>query len=133
MRKKKYDNKTCMKMMRKKDPQIQEDGFHILLPYASRYVHELIDEFQKERDHGLRCWILELIGHAKSPEAIPLLVENLKSDDESFRYWAMTGLGRLNTKESRTILWDARTYTFDDEEETKCFQDDLDATRREIR
>jgi len=122
-----------MKMMRKKDPQTQEDGFHTLLPYASRYVHELIDEFHMEKDHGLKCWILELIGEAKSPEAIPLLVENLKSDDESFRSWAMEGLGLLNTKETRTILWEARTYTFDDDEETKRFQHGIDATRREMK
>ncbi len=28
---------------------MQEDGFHLLLPHASEYVVELIDEFQKEK------------------------------------------------------------------------------------
>jgi hypothetical protein len=36
-----------------------------LLPVAAEHVTELIDEFNTEHDdHGLRCWLLELIGAA---------------------------------------------------------------------
>jgi hypothetical protein len=69
-------------------------------------VAELVTEFTEERDHGLRCWLLELIGEAKSAEAFDFLVGQLDSDDESFRYWAAVGLKVLNTKEARKLLWE---------------------------
>lgn len=34
---------ACMKMMRTRNPQTQEDGFHTLLPRASEFVHELLE------------------------------------------------------------------------------------------
>ena len=95
---------ACIKMMRQHNPQVQEDGFHQLLRHASEYVSELLAEFRSETGLGLRCWLLELIGAAKSPEVFPLLTENLHSDDESLRHWAVFGLEHLNTKEARTIL-----------------------------
>ena len=59
-----------MWLMRRHDPQVREDGFGILLPHAAKHVDELMAAFIEERDdHGLRCWLLELIGHAKSPKA----------------------------------------------------------------
>src|SRR4051812_46277625 len=97
----------CMKMMRKRNPQTQEDGFHWLLPHANEHVHELIAEFKVENDIGLRCWLLELIGAAKSPDACGLLAEQLRSDNESLRQWAIIGLKALNTKEARTLLREA--------------------------
>jgi hypothetical protein len=98
---------ACMRMMRRASPQLQEDGFHYLLPYAADYVQQLIAEFNVERDHGLRCWLLDLIGQSRSPEAFQFLVENLRNDDERFRSLAVEGLRRLNTKEARRVLWEA--------------------------
>jgi len=63
-----------MRLMRKHDPQLQEDGFHMLRPHAAEHVDELIAEFRAEKkDHGLRCWLVELIGDARSEAARPLL------------------------------------------------------------
>ncbi len=93
--------------MRKRDPQLREDGFHALLPHVHEHIEQLIDEFSHETDRGLRCWLLELIGEAKSPEAFPLFVEYLNGDDEWLRDWAIYGLKKLNTKEARRILWEA--------------------------
>jgi hypothetical protein len=65
-----------MQLMRDRDPQDQEDGFHLLLPHAAEHIDQLIAEFAKERiDHGLRCWLLELIGQARSPKALSVLTE----------------------------------------------------------
>ena len=64
-------------------------------------------EFQTEKDHGLRCWLLELIGEARSAKAFDLLREQLHSSDESMRYWAIHGLRELNTREARQALFDA--------------------------
>lgn len=78
------------------------------LPHAAQHVDELIAAFTDERDdHGLRCWLLELIGDARSPRALPLLVEQLHSDDEALQSWAIRGLMKLDTKPARTELWKA--------------------------
>lgn len=118
--------KKCMAMMRKRDPQPQEDEFHRLLPHAGEHVHELIEEFGKEEDHGLRCWLLELIGSAKSPDAFEFLAGELRSADQRFRFWAIWGLKNLGTKEARTILWQARSFTLASTEKTEAFRSDLD-------
>lgn len=96
----------CLDLMRKRDPQLREDGFHFLLPNAAGHVPELIRDFQLETDHGLRCGLLELIGEARSREALPFLLEQLRSPDESFRDWADRGLRRLDIPEARKALFE---------------------------
>ncbi|MER5325163.1 HEAT repeat domain-containing protein [Streptosporangium roseum] len=99
----------AMRLMRCADPQKREDGFSLLRSHVVEHVEELIAEFRAEpEDHGLRCWLLELIGEAKSPSALPLLSELVNDGDESFRYWAVQGLTRLSSKEARQALWRAR-------------------------
>ncbi len=98
-----------MRLMRSHSPQRQEDGFHTLLPAASEHLDELLEEFQAERDdHGLRCWLLELIGEARSNKGLPVLVDQLGSPDEALRGWAEHGLRLLDTKEARRILWEMK-------------------------
>lgn len=100
----------AMRLMRRHDPQAKEDGFHLLLPHAAQHIDELIAAFTEEHDdHGLRCWLLELIGEARSPQALPMLVEQLHGDDESIRTWAIRGLELLDTKPAREQLYRART------------------------
>jgi hypothetical protein len=96
-----------MRMMRKHDPQTMEDGFNVILPRAAEWLPQLIEEFERERDHGLRCWLLELIGRSRSPEALPILAAHLNDPDESLRWWAEWGLRHADTRESRTLLWNA--------------------------
>lgn len=99
----------AMQLMRRHDPQAKEDGFQLLLPHAADHIDELIAEFAQERhDHGLRCWLLELIGEARSSQALPVLTEQLHSGDESLRSWAAKGLEQLGTKQARQELWKAR-------------------------
>lgn len=99
----------CMAMMRKRNGQIREDGFHWLRPHAAEFVEELIAEFHAEqKEHGLRCWLLELLGEARDARAIPLLVKLLKSSDESFRTRAVAALRLIDTPESRRILFEAK-------------------------
>ncbi len=120
--------KKCMEMMRtKRDPQLQEEGFHWLRPHAAEYAHELIEEFATEQDHGVRCWLLELIGFAKSPDAFDFLAGQLRGGDQRLRYWAIRALKDLDTKEARTLLWQARSFTYGSPEETEAFRSDLDA------
>jgi hypothetical protein len=67
-----------MAMMQKRNPQTQEEGFHWLRQHASEHIRELIEEFGKEQDLGLRCWLLELIGSAKSPDALDSLAQQFR-------------------------------------------------------
>ncbi len=50
---------------------------------------------------------MELIGEARSPAALPFLLERLHDDDEDIRDWAIFGLRKLDLKEARTALWQA--------------------------
>lgn len=116
---------ACMQMMRKSDPQMQEDGFFSLAPHAARFMEELIAEFDRPENTSFQPWLIELIGLAKSPSAFSFLAEHLYSHDERLRYWAIRGLKELDTKEARTLQWKARSYQFESELESKCFQADL--------
>ena len=99
----------AQRLMRSSDPQRREDGYHLLLPHAAGHIGELITQFEQEHDdHGLRCWLLELIGAARSPDALPVLSAQLDSGDESLRDHAVAGLQKLDTPEARTLLWHAR-------------------------
>jgi hypothetical protein len=97
----------CMQMMRQRDPQVRENGFHALLGYQE-HLDALVRELEIEADHGLRCWLLELIGETRCPDAVPVLAEYLTSEDESFRDWAVAGLQAIDTKEARRMLWEAQ-------------------------
>ena len=74
---------------------------------ASSHAAELIAACRAERDERVRRILLGIICEAKLPEALPVFVENLRSEDESLRYWAEAGLRSLNTPESRKALWEA--------------------------
>lgn len=95
-----------MAMMRKHNPQVQEDGFGLVRQVAAEHVHDLIEAYRNESDHGLRCWLLELLGEARSPEALPIFTEALASHDDSIRSCGRRGLETLDTEEARTVLWE---------------------------
>ena len=97
-----------MAMMRKHDPQVQERGFSLVKGVAAGHVPELVDAYATETDHGLRCWLLELLGETRSEDALPVFEEALVSPDDSTRSWAESGLEKLDTKEARTLLWSRR-------------------------
>lgn len=100
---------VAMRLIKSHDPQQQEDGFDYLRTHAVDYIDELIEQFDQERDdQELRRWLLELIGVAKSPTALPTLTAQLDSPDEALRGWAVAGLSQLNTPEARSVLWRAR-------------------------
>lgn len=89
------------------DAQLQEEGFHILLPHAHEYVAQLIEEFSPETDPGLRCWLLELLAEAKDPNTLPFFLEYRQSDERGLKTVVNRGLIQLHTKEARRALWEA--------------------------
>jgi hypothetical protein len=97
-----------MKMMRKHDPQVQEDGFQLLKRLAGDHVADLIAAYHEEQDLPLRRWLLELIGETRSPAALSVFSGALSSRDESIRDLARAGLQRIGSREARTLLWHHR-------------------------
>jgi hypothetical protein len=98
----------AMPLMRRHNPQLQEDGFDVLRSLAGEYISEILTEFGREHDHGLRCRLLELIGEARSERALPLLTEQLHATDPALRDWAIRGLQKLDTREARHASYKAR-------------------------
>lgn len=95
-----------MKLMRKRNPELQEEGFHQLLPHASAFVDELLIEFAAETDHGLKCWLLELLGEARDERVLDVFAQYLNAEDESLSHWAEVGLRALDTKQARHLLYE---------------------------
>lgn len=93
--------------MRSRYPQTQEDGFQTLAASAADHVDELLHAYAAERDHGLRCWLLELVGLARSAQATAVLEQALLGPDEALADWGRRGLELLGSREARTILWRA--------------------------
>jgi HEAT repeat protein len=96
----------CLTMMRSRDPQVAEDGFGWLEQRSSEYLPRLLEAFGNEVNHSIRSWLLELIAEARSEDAFPVLCEQALSEDESLRQWAIRGLELLDTKTSRTFLFE---------------------------
>jgi hypothetical protein len=93
----------CLEMMRSKNAMIQEEGFYFLAPQASKYLDALIAAFQAEEDNHLRAWLLELIAEAKSPQALPILIEYANSSNHALRGWAKSGLKALNRASENSL------------------------------
>ena len=96
-----------MTMMRSRDAQVQEDGFHFLRHQAGDHVDALVAAFRAESDEGLRRWLLELLTFARDARLTELFVAYLGDPDEGLRHWAEVGLRTLDTKEARTALFAA--------------------------
>ena len=77
---------------------------HELQANATAHATELIAAFCRECDDRVRRILLGIICEASLPEAVPLLMQCLRSDDERLRHWAVEGLRRLDTSETRKAL-----------------------------
>lgn len=99
----------ALELLRTRGPRFMTLGFDFLREHADAYVDRLVAAFEGERDDDeLRCWLLELIAEARSPDALPVLAGALDAEDESLRFWAIRGLEMLDTAEARHELGRAR-------------------------
>jgi hypothetical protein len=114
--------KQCLRMMRHHDAAIREDGYHYLLPYAHEYTAELTAAFHAETDQGLRGWLFELLGEASAPDLLPLFATALRGEDPALWERALRALKKLDTKEARHLIFEARSYTFPTQEQTGLFR-----------
>jgi HEAT repeat protein len=92
--------------MRSRDALKAEGAFHLLLPRAADHIEDLMGAFEHEQSHGVRCWLLELIGEARSERAFDLLRIYAASEDDAFRSWAIRGLQKLGTPAARSALFE---------------------------
>jgi hypothetical protein len=74
---------------------------------AAAHAAELIAAFQTAEGLRVRYILLGLICEARLPEALPLFIDHLHSEDERLRHWSEEGLAVLNTPEARKALWEA--------------------------
>jgi HEAT repeat protein len=91
--------------MRHSNPAINEEGYGLLLPYAADYVPQLIQAFKSDENAQIRGLLMELIGAAQAPAALPFLRACLHDESETVRNWAVDALRQMNTREARTALW----------------------------
>jgi HEAT repeat protein len=99
----------CIELLRRRNVRggLVEMICHELQANATVHAAELIAAFRGERDDRVRRILLGIISEASLPEALPLLMQYLRSDDEGLRYRAIEGLRRLDTPETREVLWKA--------------------------
>lgn len=93
----------------------------------------LFDAVRAEEDVWVKPILLGAIVEAGLPDAFPLFVEFLRSDDISLRHWAVHGLARLGTKEARTALWEGRSLTLPDPGDTADLLAAIDAALASLR
>jgi HEAT repeat protein len=77
-----------------------------LIDHASECLQELIDVYRSEDDDYYRRYAFWAIAKSRLPEAIPFLAEVAKEPNDFFSEIAMDSLAEINTKESRTVLWE---------------------------
>jgi hypothetical protein len=97
----------CIELLRRRNVRgaLVDIICHELQANATARVAELIAAFRRERDDRVRRILLGIIYEASLPEAFPLLMECLRSDEERMRYWAVEGLLHLDTPETRKVLF----------------------------
>jgi hypothetical protein len=98
-----------------------------LIDHAPDHIDEIVATFKEETDIWVQRLLLSVIAETCVPLALPLFKEMLKSSDWRLRSWSIHGLKKLNTKEARQALWEARSYTFATSEETQEFLQELEA------
>jgi hypothetical protein len=92
--------------MRSRDALKAEGAFHFLLPRAADHIEDLIEAFEHEQSHGVRCWLLELIGEARTERGFDILRTHAVSEDEALRSWAIRGLQNLGSPTARSVLFE---------------------------
>lgn len=81
----------------------------------------------------LQALLLSLLELRPLEQATDLCVDYLRSTDEAVRHWAVWGLARIDTKRSRTALFEALSINLDTADETERFREHVRLARGELR
>jgi|GEM_PF-3994899 len=106
---------VCMEFMCHPDPEKKQHGFHALRQNVATFLPLILHALERETNHGIQCWLLELVVIGKEPSTIPLLASYLYHKDDSLRYWAKTGLKDFGTRQALRIIRDAEASGFESE------------------
>jgi HEAT repeat protein len=98
----------CLRRIRSRDPLTYEAAYHELLPYVGNYVPELLAALDDASDAYTRGKLIELLGRAEDPAAIPVLARELEHSDQAVRQWAVTSLVALCRPEADALVHDYR-------------------------
>ena len=103
-----FDFEDCMVRLRSRDPATYEDAYEEIQPHVRRYVPALIAELAHAPDGYTRGKLLELLGDAQDPTALPVLAQELEHPDPDVRHWAHTGLIALCLAEADQLAEEYR-------------------------
>ena len=81
-----------MARLRSRDALTYEAAYDEILPHVRAYVPQLLDELARTPDAFTRGKLIELLGDAQDPAAIPALGRELDHPDQNVRQWAVTAL-----------------------------------------
>lgn len=99
-----------------------DDAFHGLLELDTSVVPELIEAFRKERNAGLREFLVEVIWEFREASVIPFLGEALLDSEPCIWQEALNGLVTLASPAALDVLQAARTREFPTRRETEEFR-----------
>lgn len=78
---------------------------HELAQNAAECLPELIETFRTDPSDNVRLYVMMALDIARLPESVPFLAEVLQERNSLFTPYALRALNRINTRESRTALW----------------------------
>src|SRR5215470_1393139 len=74
---------------------------------ANNCLPALIDTFRNDPGDHVRLYMMMALEIAGLPESVPFLAEVLRDDNPQFTPYAERTLRSINTREARTVLWQA--------------------------
>jgi hypothetical protein len=99
-----FDFRSCLRRLYSRDPVTYEGAYLEILPRVRQYVPELIAELGHVQDAYTRGKLIELLGDAQDPCALPALARELEHSDQNVRQWAVTALTALCRPEADELV-----------------------------
>lgn len=78
---------------------------HQLAENAGTYLADLIEAFRSDSRGSVRHFVMIALDVARIPKSVPFLADVLLEGDVRFRPYAVAALRGIDTRESRTVLW----------------------------
>jgi hypothetical protein len=78
---------------------------HELAENATFCLPELIEAFRTDSSEDVRMYVMMALESARLPDSVPFLAEMLHGGNLRFTPYAERALRKINTPESRAVLW----------------------------
>ena len=80
---------------------------HELAENAGECLAELVETFRTDPSESVRLYVMMALDIARLPESVPFLAGVLQEGNPLFTPYALRALNGIDTRESRTALWQA--------------------------